>query len=429
MKYISTNHKTNETTFKEAVIKGLAADGGLFYPAEIPVLPKGFFDTLKDQKLDRLGYELIKFYAEGSIENDCLRKLMKEALNFEIPLVEVEENTYSLELFHGPTMAFKDIGARVTARFMSTFSADEKITILVATSGDTGSAVANGFLGLENVDVVVLYPKGMVSNIQEKQFTTLGQNITALEINGTFDDCQKLVKEAFNDKDLRSEKNISSANSISIARFLPQMIYYFHAMTQLTKLDKPVVFSVPSGNYGNLTAGLFGKKMGLPIDKFIAAANINDVVPEYLTSGKFTPRPSQTTISNAMDVGNPSNFARILEMYDNDWEAIKQDIIGYSYSDEQTKKCMKQVYEKTGYILDPHGAVAYLGLKEYQKENDVIGVFLETAHPAKFLETVESTLERKIEIPEKLQAFMKNEKLAVEMGKDYEGFREFLLKK
>jgi threonine synthase len=428
MKYISTNHKVNEITFKEAVIKGLANDGGLFYPTEIPALPETFFEKLKDYKLDKLGYELMKHYAQGSIEDDCLRKLMKEALDFDIPLVEIEENTYSLELFHGPTLAFKDVGARVTARFMSTFSPDEKVTILVATSGDTGSAVANGFLGLENVDVVVLYPKGMVSNIQEKQFTTLGQNITALEINGTFDDCQRLVKEAFNDSDLRSKINISSANSISIARFLPQMVYYFHAFAQLGNIDKPVVFSVPSGNYGNLTAGLFGKQMGLPIDKFIASANINDVVPKYLKSGKFTPRPSVTTISNAMDVGNPSNFARILEMYDHDWEAIKQNIVGYSYSDEQTKKCMKEVYERTGYVLDPHGAVAYLGLKEYQKEDDVIGIFLETAHPAKFLETVESTLNKKIEIPEKLQAFMQNEKLSIEMGKDYEGFRKFLLR-
>ncbi len=429
MKYISTNHKVNETSFKEAVIKGLAKDGGLFYPTEIPTLPKTFFENFKDYKLDKLGYELMKHYAKGSIEDDCLRKLMKEALNFEIPLVEVEENIYSLELFHGPTLAFKDVGARVTARFMSTFSPDEKITILVATSGDTGSAVANGFLGLENVDVVVLYPKGMVSNIQEKQFNTLGQNITALEINGTFDDCQRLVKEAFNDSDLRSEINISSANSISIARFLPQMVYYFYAFAQLAKIDKPVVFSVPSGNYGNLTAGLFGKQMGLPIDKFIASANINDVVPEYLSKGKFTPRPSETTISNAMDVGNPSNFARILEMYDHDWEAIKQDIVGYSFTDKQTKQCMEDVYKKTDYVLDPHGAVAYLGLREYQKENDVIGIFLETAHPAKFLETVESTLDKKIEIPENLQVTLDKEKLSIEMGKDYEGFREFLLKK
>ncbi len=428
MKYISTNHKVNETTFKEAVIKGLAKDGGLFYPTEIPTLPESFFENYKGYKPDKLGYELMKHYAMESIEDDCLRKLMKEALNFEIPLVEVKENVYSLELFHGPTLAFKDVGARVTARFMSTFSPDEKVTILVATSGDTGSAVANGFLGLENVDVVVLYPKGMVSNIQEKQFTTLGQNITALEINGTFDDCQRLVKEAFNDADLRSKINISSANSISIARFLPQMVYYFYAFAQLEKIDKPVVFSVPSGNYGNLTAGLIGKQMGLPIDKFIASANINDVVPEYLSTGVFSPRPSQTTISNAMDVGNPSNFVRILEMYDNDWEAIKQDIVGYSYTDEQTKMCLKEVYERTGYVLDPHGAVAYLGLKEYQKENDVVGIFLETAHPAKFLETVENTLEKKIEIPEKLQAFMQNKKLSLEMGKDYEGFRTFLLK-
>ncbi|MDF1547756.1 MAG: threonine synthase [Bacteroidales bacterium] len=427
MKYISTNHKTNETTFKEAVIQGLAIDGGLFYPTEIPVLPENFFKSLNNKSLYLLAYELLLNYAEGSIENDCLRKLAQEAFSFEIPLVEVEKDTYSLELFHGPTLAFKDVGARVTARFMSHFSNDKKLTILVATSGDTGSAVANGFLGIDGVDVVVLYPKGMVSSIQEKQFTTLGQNITALEINGTFDDCQTLVKEAFNDKDLRSRKNISSANSISIARFLPQMVYYFYAYAQLKELNKPLVFSVPSGNYGNLTAGLFAKKMGLPIDKFIASANINDVVPEYLKSGKFMPRLSKNTISNAMDVGNPSNFARILEMYDHDWKSIKKDITGYSFTDSETKKTMKDVFNRTGYVLDPHGAVAYSGLKAYQKENDVIGIFLETAHPAKFLETVEKTLSKKIEIPENLKATLDKKKLSIEMENSFEVFKEFLL--
>jgi len=429
MKYISTNHRTNETSFKEAVIQGLANDGGLFFPTEIPVLSKSFFNELKDKSLSQLGYELLLHYAEGSIEKDCLRKLTKEALDFEIPLVEVEKDTYSLELFHGPTLAFKDVGARVTARFMSHFSEDKKLTILVATSGDTGSAVANGFLGIEGVDVVVLYPKGMVSNIQEKQFTTLGQNITALEIDGTFDHCQQLVKQAFNDRELRSRKNISSANSISIARFLPQMVYYFYAFAQLKKTDKPLVFSVPSGNYGNMTAGLFAKHMGLPIEKFIASANINDVVPEYLKTGKFMPRSSKNTISNAMDVGNPSNFARILEMYDNHWKNIKKDIVGYSFTDAETKKTMKDVFKRTGYVLDPHGAVAYAGLKSYQKEHNSVGIFLETAHPAKFLETVEKTLGKKIEIPEKLKATLDKKKLSIEMENSYKIFREFLLKR
>lgn len=427
MKYISTNHRINETSFKEAVIKGLANDGGLYFPTEIPTLPESFFTSLKDKNLAQLGYELLHYYAEGSIENDCLRKLTKEALDFEIPLVEVEKDTYSLELFHGPTLAFKDVGARVTARFMSHFGDDKKLTILVATSGDTGSAVASGFLGIDNVEVVVLYPKGMVSNIQEKQFTTLGQNITSLEIDGTFDDCQRLVKEAFNDRDLRSKKNISSANSISIARFLPQMIYYFYAFAQLRKLDKPLVFSVPSGNYGNLTAGLFAKHMGLPVQKFIASANINDVVPEYLKTGKFMPRPSKKTISNAMDVGNPSNFARILEMYDADLKRIRKDIIGFSITDAGTKKTMKDVFKRTNYVLDPHGAVAYAGLKSYQKEHDTIGIFLETAHPAKFMETVEKTLGKKIEIPEKLKATLDKEKLSIPMENRFKTFKEFLL--
>lgn len=427
MKYISTNHRINETSFKEAVIKGLANDGGLYFPTEIPTLPESFFTSLKDKNLAQLGYELLHYYAEGSIENDCLRKLTKEALDFEIPLVEVEKDTYSLELFHGPTLAFKDVGARVTARFMSHFGDDKKLTILVATSGDTGSAVASGFLGIDNVEVVVLYPKGMVSNIQEKQFTTLGQNITSLEIDGTFDDCQRLVKEAFNDRDLRSKKNISSANSISIARFLPQMIYYFYAFAQLRKLDKPLVFSVPSGNYGNLTAGLFAKHMGLPVQKFIASANINDVVPEYLKTGKFMPRPSKKTISNAMDVGNPSNFARILEMYDADLKRIRKDIIGFSITDAGTKKTMKDVFKRTNYVLDPHGAVAYAGLKSYQKEHDTIGIFLETAHPAKFMETVEKTLGKKIEIPEKLKATLDKKKLSIPMENRFKTFKEFLL--
>lgn len=429
MKYISTNHKTHETDFKEAVIKGLAGDGGLYYPTEIPVLDEKFFRSLKKDSLPQIGYELLKLYAGDTISNEKLRDLTKDALNFNIPLVQVEEDVYSLELFHGPTLAFKDVGARITARFMASFTKDEKVTILVATSGDTGSAVASGFLGIEGVNVVVLYPKGMVSDIQEKQFTTLGQNITALEIEGTFDDCQKLVKDAFNDAQLRKQKNISSANSINVARFLPQMVYYFYAYAQLKELNKPLVFSVPSGNYGNLTAGLFGKHMGLPIDKFIASANINDVVPEYLESGIYKPRPSATTISNAMDVGDPSNFARILEMYDHKWMAIKEDMIGYSYSDEQTKEIMKEVYKRTGYVLDPHGAVAYLGLKEYQKKHKATGIFLETAHPAKFLETVEETLGEKIEIPEKLKASLEKEKLSIAMKNSYDDFKAFLLEK
>ena len=429
MKYISTNHKTNETSFKEAVTRGLAPDGGLYYPTEIPVLPQDFLKNLKNLKLHEIGNILIEQYVGDNVQKEVLKSMTKEALNFEIPLVPVEEDIYSLELFHGPTLAFKDVGARVTARLMANFASDKKLTILVATSGDTGSAVANGFLGIEGIDVVVLYPKGMVSEIQEKQFTTLGQNITALEVKGTFDDCQALVKQAFSDSDIRQKVNISSANSISIARFLPQMVYYFYAFAQLKPTRKQIVFSVPSGNYGNLTAGLFAKHMGLPIDWFIAASNVNDVVPEFLKTSKYAPRPSVNTISNAMDVGNPSNFSRILELYGNDWERITRDLLGYSFSDNETKKTMLDLYKSTGYILDPHGAVAYAGLKQYMVKHDAVGVFLETAHPAKFKDTVEDALSIKLEIPESLKATLKKKKLAVKMENKFADFKEFLLDK
>ncbi len=427
MQYISTRHKTNETSFKEAVIRGLAPDGGLYYPTEIPVLSQGFFKGLKNLKLYEIGDIVIEQFTGESVQKEVLKGIMEEALNFEIPLVPVEEDVYSLELFHGPTLAFKDVGARVTARLMASFVKDTKLTILVATSGDTGSAVANGFLGIEGIDVVVLYPKGMVSEIQEKQFTTLGQNITALEIKGTFDDCQALVKQAFSDFDIRQNVNISSANSISIARFLPQMVYYFYAFAQLKPTRKQIVFSVPSGNYGNLTAGLFAKHMGLPIDWFIAASNRNNVVPEYLETNQYIPRPSVNTISNAMDVGNPSNFVRILELYGNDWERIKRDLLGYSFSDKETKKTMLDLYQSTGYILDPHGAVAYAGLKKYLIKHDALGVFLETAHPAKFKDTVEDVLSIKLEIPESLKATLKKKKLAIKMDNKFADFKEFLL--
>jgi threonine synthase len=429
MYYISTNHKSNETTFKDAVIRGLAQDGGLFFPTEIPRLPDSFFNTLKNKKLSELGFELLSFYAGDSIEPNCLKNLCKEALNFEIPLLEVGDNMYSLELFHGPTLAFKDIGARVTARLMNNFSNGKKLNIIVATSGDTGSAVANGFLGIDNIDVTILYPKGMLSEIQEKQFTTLAQNITALEIDGTFDDCQTLVKQAFSDTEIRQKMNISSANSISIARLLPQIVYYFYAIGQLKEIDRPIVFSVPSGNFGNLTAGLFARKMGLPVSKFIASTNINDVVPEYLKTMKYKPRPSVNTISNAMDVGSPSNFARILEMFDHDWKKIAHEIVGCSFSDKETQKAMRQLYKQSGYILDPHGAVAYAGLQEYMKNNECTGIFLETAHPAKFKDTVEKTLGIKLEMPETLESAMRKDKLSIKMDNNYTNFKDFLLNK
>lgn len=428
MNYKSTNNKSEIVNFDKAVVKGLADDKGLFFPLEIPKLPDSFFDNLGAMKLSQIAYHFLRPYVGNVLSDSEIEEILSDALNFEIPLVEIEKDVFSLELFHGPTNAFKDVGARVMARFLAKFSGkNKKVTVLVATSGDTGSAVANGFLDVEGVEVVVLYPKGMVSNIQEKQFTTLGKNIIALEISGTFDDCQRMVKEAFMDKELAQSMNLSSANSINVARFLPQAVYYFYAFAQLKDKSKPVVFSVPSGNYGNLTAGLFAKESGLPISKFIASSNINNVVPKYIETGNFEAKASVQTISNAMDVGNPSNFARILEIYNNSWDKVVQNIEAYTFTDDETRKAMLHVFEKDKYILDPHGAVAYCGLKLYMKENDVIGVFLETAHPAKFFETVEESIQSKVEIPVNLKASLQKEKLSIEMNNSFQELKDFLL--
>lgn len=429
MRYKSTNHKSSKVSFKEAVVKGLADDKGLFFPMEVLKLPESFFKNLKDLSLSEIGYEFLKPYVGDDLPDHELKTLLSDALNFDIPLVEVKPNVFSLELFHGPTLAFKDVGARIMARFLSIFvNKNNKVTVLVATSGDTGSAVASGFLNVEGIDVVVLYPKGMVSNIQEKQFTTLGKNITALEVNGTFDDCQRMVKEAFADEELNTKMQLSSANSINVARFLPQAIYYFYAFAQLNDKSKPVVFSVPSGNYGNLTAGLIAKHSGLPIQNFIASANINNVVPEYLRTGIFNTRSSKSTISNAMDVGNPSNFARILELYNHSWDKIKSEIKGYSFKDEETRQIISDVYRKLKYILDPHGAVAYLGLSGYMRKNDVNGIFFETAHPAKFFETVEKQIPVKVDIPERLQKSLSKDKFTFEIGNSLDDLKQVLMK-
>ncbi|RLD69106.1 MAG: threonine synthase [Bacteroidetes bacterium] len=428
MKYKSTNHKSPEVSFKNAVVKGLADDKGLFFPVEIPKLPESFFKKLSRLSLREIGHEVLKPYVGDDLSDNELKALLDDALNFDIPLVEIKPQIFSLELFHGPTLAFKDVGARIMARFLSKFvDKNKKVTVLVATSGDTGSAVANGFLNVEGIDVVVLYPKGMVSNIQEKQFTTLGSNIAALEVNGTFDDCQRMVKEAFADIDLNNTLQLSSANSINVARFLPQAIYYFYAYAQLKDKSKPVVFSVPSGNYGNLTAGIIAKRSGLPVHNFIASANINNVVPEYLRTGVFNPLSSVSTISNAMDVGNPSNFARIMELYSHSWGKIKLEIEGYSFTDEETRQIIFDVYQKHEYILDPHGAVAYLGLSEYMKKNDVNGIFFETAHPAKFYETVEKQISVKVDIPERLEKFLSKEKNTIEIGNSLDNLKQVLL--
>ena len=425
MKYYSTNRSVEEVSFEDAIVKGLPEDNGLYMPEQIPSLPQSFFDGLKNSSLQEIGYEVASRFIGNEIPEGDLKKIINDTLSFEIPAVRVEEDVYSLELFHGPTLAFKDVGARFLARCLSYFSAKKarKSTILVATSGDTGSAVAHGFLGLENIDVVILYPKGKVSDIQEKQLTTLGQNITALEVDGTFDDCQSLVKKSFLDKPIKEKYGLTSANSINMARLIPQSFYYFWAYAQV-KDDRPIYISVPSGNYGNLTAGLIAQRMGLPVDRFIASANINDIVPKYLSNGIFDPRASMQTISNAMDVGNPSNFARMLDLYQSDVDQFRDRISGYSYTDEETRECMKAVYESTGYTLDPHGAVGYLGLKEYMQGKDGVGVFFETAHPAKFGDVVESTIEQTIDIPARLQEYVSKTKVSIEIKNSYEQLLE-----
>ena len=434
MKYYSTNKQSQSVSLQEAVVKGLASDRGLFMPEAIKALPSSFYDHIEDLSFQEIAYRVADAFFGEDIPADTLKDIVYDTLNFDVPLVKVEENIYSLELFHGPTLAFKDVGGRFMARLLSYFIRKEgqkDVNVLVATSGDTGSAVANGFLGVEGIHVYVLYPKGKVSEIQEKQFTTLGQNITALEVDGTFDDCQALVKSAFMDKELNDHLLLTSANSINVARFLPQAFYYFYAYAQLKKMgqadNKKVVVCVPSGNFGNITAGLFGKQMGLPVSRFIAANNKNDIFYQYLQTGKYNPRPSVATIANAMDVGDPSNFARVLDLYQESHEAICRDISGTTYTDEQIRETVKTTYLQTGYLLDPHGACGFRALKEGLKEGEV-GVFLETAHPAKFLETVEDIIAHKVTIPAKLQEFMKGEKQSLPLSKEFADFKAYLLK-
>lgn len=426
--YYSTNKKSVKVSFREAVLKGIADDQGLFFPEKIETLPEEKIRDFQKTGLTEIACTIASIFVKNDIPDNVLSEIIKDSLNFEIPLVKVEENVFSLELFHGPTMAFKDVGARFMARCMSYFAeSNNPLTILVATSGDTGSAVANGFLGIEGIDVVILYPSGKVSPLQEKQFTTLGKNITAIEVSGTFDDCQKMVKQAFADPELKKRINLSSANSINIARLIPQSFYYFFAYAQLAQNSLPLIISVPSGNYGNLTAGLIAKRLGLPVEIFLAASNINRPVPDYLETGEFRPRPSLETIANAMDVGNPGNFARILEMYDHSWKAIKKDITGYSHTDDQIRKTIKQVYKKTGYLLDPHGATGYLALREYLYDHPGIGIFFETAHPAKFHTIIEEVIEEKLIIPDRLEQYNKREKKTVLISNQFEVFKNYLL--
>lgn len=441
MKYYSTNRKAADATLEEAVVKGLASDRGLFMPREIKPLPREFYDHMEQLSFQEIAYKVADAFFGEDIPADTLKQIVYDTLSFDVPLVQVTDRIFSLELFHGPTLAFKDVGARFMARLLGYFIRKEgkkQVNVLVATSGDTGSAVANGFLGVEGIHVYVLYPKGKVSEIQEKQFTTLGQNITALEVDGTFDDCQALVKSAFMDKELNEYLLLTSANSINVARFLPQAFYYFYAYAQWKRMagDSSLVFCVPSGNFGNITAGLFGKRMGLPAARFIAANNRNDIFFQYLRTGVYSPRPSVATIANAMDVGDPSNFARVVDLYGGKGldgaadahAAIAADISGATYTDEQIAGMVQRIWKEYHYLLDPHGACGFRALEEGLRDGET-GIFLETAHPAKFKDTVEKIIGEPVEIPAKLQAFMQGEKQSVPMTKAFEDFKHYLLAK
>lgn len=431
MKYYSTNKNAPLADLHKAVVKGLAEDRGLYMPEQIKILPKSFFDNIQDMSFQELSYVVADAFFGEDVEAKALKQIVYDTLAFETPVVQVDGRIYALELFHGPTLAFKDVGARFMARLLQYFirqEGKEQVNVLVATSGDTGSAVANGFLGVDGIHVYVLYPKGKVSKIQESQFTTLGKNITAIEVDGVFDDCQALVKNAFMDEELNKHMKLTSANSINVARFLPQAFYYFNAYAQMKKMGKAdnMVMCVPSGNFGNITAALFGHQMGLPIKRFIAANNANDIFYQYLQTGIYDPKPSKQTLANAMDVGDPSNFARIYDLYGGSHEKVTSLISGATYSDEQIRETVLACYKQTGYILDPHGSCGYRALQEGLKD-DEYGVFCETAHPAKFKETVDSITKGDVEIPERLAAFMRGKKESVPMSKEFNDFKAFLM--
>ena len=427
MNYYSLHRKSPNTTFKNAVVQGLAKDRGIYFPETITPLSEDFIQNIANFTNQEIAYEVIKQFIGDEIPTEQLKHIIKETVSFDFPLVNIDHNTASLELFHGPTMAFKDVGATFMARCLEYFNREskEEVTVLVATSGDTGGAVANGFLGVKGVKVVILYPSGKVSDVQEKQLTTLGQNITALEVDGVFDDCQEMVKEAFLDVDIK--RKLTSANSINVARWLPQMFYFFIAYKELQKKNKDLVFSVPSGNFGNICAGIMAQKLGLPIKHFIASTNINDTVPNYLLNGVFEPKASKATISNAMDVGNPSNFIRIRELFNNDLEKLRTTFSSYSFSDDETRESMKNIYSSSGYVADPHGAIGYLGLKKYRLSTNEFGVFLETAHPVKFLDVVKETLSIQVKVPEQIQKVINNKKISIKIS-NYDNLKRFLMK-
>ncbi|WP_424001391.1 threonine synthase [Maribacter sp. IgM3_T14_3] len=428
MKFYSLNNIAPEVSFDTAVVNGIAPDKGLYFPKEINALPSSFFENIESLANEEIAFTAIQQFVSGILPDDVLKTILKEVLDFDFPVVEITPNIGTLELFHGPTMAFKDVGARFMAQCLGYFSRSTKneVTVLVATSGDTGGAVANGFLGVAGVNVVILYPSGKVSDIQERQLTTLGKNITALEVDGTFDDCQAMVKNAFLDKELLDHMKLTSANSINVARWLPQLFYFLFAYKQAKSKGKEIVFSVPSGNFGNICAGLVAQRLGMPVKHFIAATNVNDTVPQFMLTKEYTPKPSTATISNAMDVGDPSNFIRIRHLFQDDFEALKKNLSSYSFDDETTKVALKEIYDVNGYIADPHGAVGYLGLKKYQEQNpDTYGIFLETAHPVKFLDIVEETIHIKLEIPKQIQKVMGKEKKSIQIS-NYEDLKSFL---
>jgi len=433
MIFYSTNNKSTIVTLRDAVLAGMAPDGGLLMPDSIPAMPVDFIEKTGSMSFQEVAFKVARSWLSDDLPIDAIHEIIDTAFDFDVPVIQLDEHTAVLELFHGPTLAFKDFAARFMARLLSCFTADseKELNILVATSGDTGSAVAQGFLDVPGIRVFILYPGGKISAIQEKQLTTMGHNITALEIAGTFDDCQKLVKLAFSDRDIKNRIRITSANSINIARLIPQSFYYFYAYGKVRKKGLPVVFSVPSGNFGNLTAGLIAQRMGLPIARFIAATNINDSVPRYLNSGTYDPLPMRKTISNAMDVGNPSNFTRMLDLYDSSAEIMKKDIWGIDFSDGQTRAGIQDAYTRYTYIMDPHGAIGYLGLQTYQAnyDNEIHGVFLETAHPAKFLDVVQPLIDKPIIIPDRLKACLEKEKQSIPLNNNFDEFKQFLLEK
>jgi threonine synthase len=432
MLYHSTNYKSPKVNFKEATINGQAPDKGLYFPEAIPEIEKKFFDEINEYSNEEIAFTVIKNFVGETIPKNELERIISETINFDFPLIKIAEDIFSLELFHGPTLAFKDVGARFMSRCLGYFVQhdDKAVTVLVATSGDTGGAVADGFYNVDGVNVIILYPAGKVSGVQELQLTTHGKNITAIEVNGSFDDCQKLVKEAFADETLNEKLFLTSANSINVARWLPQQFYYFFAYKQWEDKNAPPVISVPSGNFGNICAGLLAHRSGLPVNHFIAACNANDVIYDYLETGIYSAKPSVATLSNAMDVGNPSNFVRILELFHKEFKSLKNVMSSYSISDEETKEVLKEVYLHNNYLLDPHGAVGYLGLKKYLQEHpELQGIFLETAHPVKFYDVVEPVIQSPVSMPPAVKKLFDKKRLSVKMGTEYKGFKAYLLEK